>query len=231
LPEWCKLPPAWIEEIRQHGIDTQGIIIEEETLDLREFIAYPSLQNRVTDQPLAHFSRLGLPFPKSLHGYQDRSKALDSLSTPTNFTIKKTDIPESYWNAGAFHLAPIDYLTHSLIPAALRQKTSPSSLLILAGIHEGRISGNTFCTGEWAYAFFAFRRRAAFPIPHFAAVSLREMAEAIASFGCELIIIKRRPRRTAIIRQPQPQVSGNCPPTQTRLLTPAAPALLFAAVS
>ena len=184
-------PPAWIDEISQHGIDTQGIIVQKETLDLREFIAYPSLQNRVTEQPLAHFSRLGLPFPKSLHGYQDRSKMLDSLSTPTKFTIKKTDIPESYWNAGAFHLAPLDYLTHSLIPAALRQKNIS---IITVDPSPGYMKAEfwnhipALVNGLTAFLPSEEELRSLF---HTRSSDLREMAEAMASFGCELIIIKR----------------------------------------
>ena len=62
-------PHAWLEALARRGWDTRGVRILPEPLDLRRFLAYPDPHTPQTTNPVSHFARLGLTFPKSLLGY------------------------------------------------------------------------------------------------------------------------------------------------------------------
>ena len=59
-------PHGWLRQFQQAGLDTSGIKILPEALDLRSFTAYTDLQTAQRTNPVSHFARLGLPFPKLL---------------------------------------------------------------------------------------------------------------------------------------------------------------------
>ena len=63
-------PRAWLRSFEKRGFDTRGIHILAEALDLRYFQATLESQEVQHNNPVAHFARLGLPFPRSLLGYQ-----------------------------------------------------------------------------------------------------------------------------------------------------------------
>ena len=184
-------PSEWIEEFARHGLVTNGISVQSEEIDLRQFIAYLDLQTRLTENPIPHFTRLGLPFPKSLLGYQDTSAHPDSLGKQTPITLRKSDIPEVYQEAGAIHLGPIDYLTHSLLPAALRQykiniitvDPSPGYMNASFWNHIGGL-----VNGLSAFLPSEEEVRSLF---HGRSKDIWEMAEALAAHGCDIIVIKR----------------------------------------
>jgi hypothetical protein len=184
-------PTEWIDDFASHGLVTKGITVQPEEIDLRQFIAYVDLQTRLTDNPIPHFTRLGLPFPKALLGYQDPSVHPDSLSKQTSTSIRKSDIPEYYHEAGAIHMGPIDYLTHSLLPAALRQRNiniitvdpSPGYMNALFWNHIGGV-----VNGLSAFLPSEEEVRNLF---HGRSKDIWEMAEALAAFGCDIIVIKR----------------------------------------
>ena len=89
--------------------------------DLRQFIAYTDLHTRFTDDPVGHFARLQMTFPKALLGYMDADERTDKLDVRSQLALRESDLPKNYHYAKAAHLCPMDYLTHSLLPAALRQ--------------------------------------------------------------------------------------------------------------
>ena len=62
-------PQEWLTWISKKGIDPRGIIIKPQNIDLRNFIAYDEAENKVTDNPVFHFAKIGQPLPKSLLGY------------------------------------------------------------------------------------------------------------------------------------------------------------------
>jgi cytidine kinase len=57
-------PQEWLERVAAWGFDTRGVRILPEALDLRHFIAYSENNKADTDNPVMHFSRLEMPFPK-----------------------------------------------------------------------------------------------------------------------------------------------------------------------
>ncbi len=184
-------PRQCLEEIANHGLDTRGISVQAEEIDLRQFIAYPDLKTRHTDNPVPHFTRLGLPFPKSLLGYQDLSSRTDSLNKPTPFSLRKSDIPIEYWEAGAIHLGAIDYLTHSLIPAALRQRNISIITVDPAPGYMNPTFWNHVPNVVNGLTAFLPSEEELRSLYHGRSKDIWEMMEGIAAMGCDVIVVKR----------------------------------------
>jgi sugar/nucleoside kinase (ribokinase family) len=184
-------PRAWFKQFEKRGLDTRGITVLPESLDLRQFIAYTDLKTRHTSNPVAHFARLEIPFPKSLFGYKDPTNLQDSRDHLTARSIRKGDIPVDFMHATAAHFCPLDYLTHSLLPAELRQAGFTTITLDPA---RNYMNPNFFdqvpaiLTGLTAFMPSEEKLRELF---RGRSDDLWEMAEALASYGCEIIIIKR----------------------------------------
>jgi sugar/nucleoside kinase (ribokinase family) len=160
-------------------------------VDLRSFTAYLSRTHRVTDDPVAHFARLGLPFPKALLGYRDASLILDSRTRLQPTSLRQGDIPPDFLDASAAHLCPMDYLTHSLLPAVLRQAEFTSVTLDpSAGYMNPTFWDNVpaLITGLTAFLPSEEEMRSLF---QGRSSDLWQMAEALAAYGCEIIVIKR----------------------------------------
>ncbi len=187
-------PQEWLQQLTELGFDRRGIHVLPYETDARYFAAYPDQETRSLKNPVAHFSRLGLPFPKSLLGYNEPGSQLDSRTRPSEITIRISDFPADYLDATAAHIAPLDYLSHSLLPQALRQghvttitlDPSPGYMSpiywddipsILRGIDVFLCSEEKLCS--------LFQGRSS---------DLWEMAEAISRWGCELVVIKRGAR-------------------------------------
>ncbi len=118
-PGWARIIPkiGWITSNR-HGLNVQGVRMLPEAVDLRTFAAIVNRTTRTFDDPVAHFARLGLPFPKALLGYRAaQGQTLDSRTRLLPVSLRPADIPETLMDANAAHLCPLDYLTHSLLPA------------------------------------------------------------------------------------------------------------------
>jgi sugar/nucleoside kinase (ribokinase family) len=184
-------PRNWIEDYIQRGYDVEGIRILPEEIDLRSFRAYTDLRTRVTDDPVSYFARLELSFPRSLLGYKDTSGELDSQKDMTLLSLRQTDLPELYQYARLAHICPVDYLTHSLMPAALRQ-AGVSTITLDPGkgymhsefwdLFPQLISGLTVFMPAEEDLRELFQGRSE---------DVWEMAEALSEWGCEMIVIKR----------------------------------------
>ena len=154
------------------------------------FTAFLDRSTRVHDEPVVHFARLGLPFPKALLGYRAGSP-LDSRTRLLPTSLRQGDIPSDYLDAGVVHLCPMDYLTHSLLPAILRQAQftmvtlDPSSGYMNPTYWENvpaLLTGLTAFLPSEEEALSLFEGRSD---------DLWEIAEALTSYGCEIIVIKR----------------------------------------
>lgn len=187
-------PQGWLDEFIQRGFDTRGIHVLPQALDLRSFSVYTERNTRLCEDPVPHFSRLGLPFPKTLLGFRPPGPPLDSRTRLNPTSLRPSDIPDEYLEATAAHLGPIDFLTHTLLPATLRQAgfttitldPSPGTLTptfwddlptLLTGL-------TAFLPAEEDLQRFFFGRR----------TDLWEMAEALAAYNCEFVVIKRGER-------------------------------------
>jgi sugar/nucleoside kinase (ribokinase family) len=184
-------PQEWLEAFIRRGIDTSGVRILPHTIDVRDFFAYSSLSSRDDDDPMSHFARHGLPFPKVLLGYTSKNSQADSRSRLAPISLRQGDISLDHMDATAAHICPIDYLTHSLLPSVLRQAgftivtMDPSAGYMNSSFWEelpALITGITAFLPAEEEVRALFQGRSA---------DLWEMAEAISQYGCEMVVIKR----------------------------------------
>lgn len=184
-------PQVWLDEFKRRGFDVRGVRILPQAVDVRYFAAYTSLTHYGTDNVVSHFARLGLPFPKALLGYSPSQNTLDSRTRLQVTSLRQSDIPNDYLDARAAHLCPIDYLTHMLLPAIFRRAglntvtldpspgyMNPTFWDDIAALVNGL---SAFLPSEEEISSL-FKGRSQ---------DLWEMAEALAAYGCELVIIKR----------------------------------------
>jgi sugar/nucleoside kinase (ribokinase family) len=114
-------PAEWIAQIEERGMDARGVRVLEQAIDLRRFLAYSDVLTAHRENPIKFFARHNLPFPKSLLGYRMDAPRLDSRKERDALSLRQEDIPTEYRGAKAAHLCPLDYYSHSLMPAALRE--------------------------------------------------------------------------------------------------------------
>jgi sugar/nucleoside kinase (ribokinase family) len=187
-------PQHWLADAARRGIDVRGVRILPEALDSRFFAAYPDAETASLDNPVAHFGRVGLPYPKSLLGYAPPEPTIDSRTRPTQLTIRQNDFPDDYLDATAAHLCPLDFLSHTLLPSVLRRGNISTLTLDPAAQYMtptfwddmpvliNRVTG-FLCSEDKLTALFQGRSN-----------DLWEMAETIASYGCEIVVVKRGSR-------------------------------------
>lgn len=185
-------PQEWLESFHRRGFDIRGVRVLPEAMDLRSFFVYTDSTTRVTDDPVSYFANLGIPFPKALLGYRRPSAAaLDSRTKLNPYSLRQSDIILDYLDASAAHLCPLDFLTHSLVPAVLRQAGFTTLTLDPSSGYMNPIYWNdipALLTGLTAFLPSEEEIRALF---HGRSTDLWQMAEALAAYGCEVIVIKR----------------------------------------
>jgi len=184
-------PQEWLDEFARRGLDTRGVRVLPQAVDVRSFTAYLSRSVRATVDPIAHFARVGLSFPKALLGYRDASSVLDSRTRLLPTSLRQGDLPADYLDASAAHLCPLDYLTHSLLPAVLRQAEFTTVTLDPSPGYMNPTYWNdlpALITGLTAFMPSEEELRSLF---QGRSNDLWEMAEALAAYGCEMIVIKR----------------------------------------
>lgn len=183
-------PQDWLDEFERRGLDVRGVRVLPEAVDVRSFFAYLDRNTRSYDDPVAHFARLGLPFPKALLGYRNPLSPLDSRTQLLATSLRQGDIPGDYLDASAAHLCPLDYLTHSVLPAMLRHAEFTTVTLDPSpGYMNPTYWGDvpSLITGLTAFlpaeedvcALFEGRSN-----------DLWEMAEALSAYGCEIMVFK-----------------------------------------
>lgn len=187
-------PQEWLERFDGCGLDSRGVKVLSEAVDLRFFTAFADRTTRLYDDPVAHFARLGLPFPKALLGYKNTAQAVDSRTRLSTTSLRQDDIPVDFLDASTAHFCPQDFLTHSLLPAILRQAAVTT---ITLDPSPGYMSPTfwddvpSLLTGLTAFMPSEEEARALFRTR---SSDLWEIAEALAAYGCEIIVIKRGER-------------------------------------
>jgi len=186
-------PHDWLRSFKGYGWDTRGIRILPDALDLRYFQAWLDQQTCERVNPMAHFARLGLTFPKSLLGYQPPSDKDDrKAAQPTS--PRPADIPPDYLMAHAAHICPLDYVTTDRLLSAFRQANITSVTLDPAvGYMNASVFDDVRTLLRSLTAFLASEEklRALF---WGRTDDLWQMAEILGSFGCEFIVVKRGAR-------------------------------------
>ena len=184
-------PREWLHDLSHHQIDTRGVKIIPEIMDLRSFYGYTEPDEFETANPVKHFARHSIPFPSILLNYKPIREHKIGIDTVLPTSPRSNDAPPEYLDAIAAHLCPMDYLTQSLLQPVLRSgmlKTisieahpsymQPENWHKLSSI----VSGLTiFTVNEDSLRLF-FRNRSE---------DLVEMAEAVTKLGCEMVIISQ----------------------------------------
>ena len=183
-------PLQWRKDIEARGFDTQGLKILPGNLDLRSFRAYSESFEPTRNNPVSHFARCRLNFPKALLGYQPPDSKLNPRG-PHPHAPTVGDIPDVYLSASAVHLCPMDFTSQGQLLSAFKAGLATTVTLdpeaaymnpdFLKDLRE-LLNGLTafLPSQEELQALFWGRTN-----------DLWEMMEALGSYGCELVIIKR----------------------------------------
>lgn len=182
-------PRQWLKMFHQRGWDISGVRIQPGALDQRSFLAYSESFESSRVNPVSHFARRGIPFPKALLGYQPRTDSQTVHGRPDLSEPVFSDIPAEYLDATALHLCPLGLGVHQQftdsLHGALRTLTLDPSSAIMAPAFVREVRG--LVNGLTAF------------LPSLEEITslfwgqtndVWEMATAIGEFGCEYVVIK-----------------------------------------
>ncbi len=184
-------PQPWLEAFVQRSINVEGVNILPRSIDLRKFYTYTDKVTRVEDSPMPHFARIGQPLPKALLDYDPDRSYIGSRMRMGEISLRKDDLPDSYRTATNAHLCPLDYHTHNLLPAVLRQMGFTTVTLDPASAYmEPTFYGDLpgLVTGLTAFLPTEEDVRGIF---RGVEVDLWKMAGEIGRYGCQIVVIKR----------------------------------------
>ena len=179
-------PRAWLNDCKRRGFDTGGIKILPQDLDVREFLAYGENFERNAVNPITHFARREMTFPKKLLGYQP----LEERGFEEARKLVVSDIPEEYLSARAALICPMDLSTQNQLIAGLKRGNTHTLILDpspddLKPSAKRRLPA--FLNSVTALLLSQEKLRNLFwGDTH----DLWEMAEAISMYGCEYVAIK-----------------------------------------
>ena len=184
-------PRLWIKQIEKYGLDASGIHVLPGSVDLRSFRAYDEELLLSGTNPVGHFARRGLPFPKALLGYQPHEDTSMDLQNIDPAVPRVTDIPESYLEVDVLHICPLNFHTQGRLLAAFK-RGSPKTISLDPSLHymapalfnqmRVLLDGLTvFMPSEEEV------RNLFWGETH----DLWEMAERLSALGCEMVVIKR----------------------------------------
>jgi sugar/nucleoside kinase (ribokinase family) len=183
-------PREWLNEVMARGFDTSGIRVLSQNIDLREFLSYTDSLEVTRINPVTHFARRELTFPKSLLGYQP----MDERKLDEAGTLIITDIPDDYLTARAALICPMDLVTQTQLIAGMKRgdvhtfilspdanSMKPTSRRELPALLNG-ITAFLTSQEELKNLFWGETH------------DLWAMAEAVSKYGCEYVVIKCGPR-------------------------------------
>lgn len=184
-------PQEWLERFSQAGIDVSGVKILPEALENRFFAAFTDRSHYQSNDPVIHFARHGLAFPKNLLDYRNWLPTIDSRTRLLPTSLRQNEIADHFYDVGIAHIAPLDFLSHSLLPAAFRQASFTTITLDPSPAYMNPTFWGdvpSLLTGLTAFLPSEDEIRQLF---HGRSSDLWEMAAALAAYGCEIIVIKR----------------------------------------
>jgi sugar/nucleoside kinase (ribokinase family) len=180
-----------LEEFRDWGINTEGIVILPRDLDLRVCYIQSGNQAKDVKDAVPYFSQVGLAVPPALIGYSRGPSRSVSRTSISEFSIRQNEIPSSYISATGAHICPLDYLTHNLLPAVLRQQGFSSITLdpCSSYMDSGFLSDvPALMPGLTAFLPSESDLRNLYKG---ITTDIWEMATELGRFGCELLIVRR----------------------------------------
>jgi len=113
-------PQEWLIEMEERGFDIGGINRLPQKVDMRSFIAYTDSQERSQSNPVAHFARRQLTFPKSLLGYTPREDQSKDDRKPDPMAPSPLDIPKDFRDVPCVHLCPMPFANHNQLVRVFR---------------------------------------------------------------------------------------------------------------
>lgn len=180
-------PREWLNECMARGFDTCGIHILPKNTDVREFISYGDAFEATRINPVSHFARREMTFPKSLLGYQPPD---ENKKPNRELMLTVTDIPSDYLTARAALLCPMDIVTQTQLIAGMKRGSVHT--FVLDPGHDAmkpkaRRELPALLNGVTAFLPSEEKLRSLFwGQTH----DLWEMAEAVSVYGCEYVVIK-----------------------------------------
>ncbi|MGB9674458.1 MAG: carbohydrate kinase family protein [Anaerolineales bacterium] len=184
-------PQSWFQDFHQHGIDTQGINIQSAPIDVRYFSAYSNPQDFIQEDAIVQYAKHEQPFPKALFGYQPVSPLTSRTRTqPTS--LRSTDIPALYLNSTAAHIAPMDYVSHNLLPSILHQGSITTITLAPSSAYMNPIFWNDIPQLIMGLTAFLPTEEQVRDLFKERSEDIWEMAEALSQSGCDIIVIRKK---------------------------------------
>lgn len=183
-------PTKWLQELKEHGVATDGVLMLPEPMDTRTFYAYLSPEERVDTNPAAHYLRINRPLPKDLVGYRSSTELQDDRRAFGPLALRPTDLPDDVTEARGVHLTPDAYLSHSSIPYRLRELQVP--LITLDPGERYMEPGFRDDLQAIVYGLDAFMPSEAEARAYFRPreMDVWEMSEAFGAMGCRFVLIK-----------------------------------------
>jgi ribokinase len=173
------------------GMDFRGVKVLPQAIDARDFYVGSNADAPLQENPIPHYSAHHLPFPTSLLGYSSQAK--NPLRDPNAVHPHGIGIltPQDYQQATAVHLCAMNYRLHVQIPVMLRK-----SFINIITIDP---SPDYMLPKNWDNLPALLKDTTAF-LPHEKDIvalfqgrsnDIWEMAQALAEFGCDFIVIRR----------------------------------------
>jgi sugar/nucleoside kinase (ribokinase family) len=185
-------PAEFFEKINKRGLDTRGVFVDSQELDLRLFYGYKDNESKADNaSPVSYFANLGMEYPRSLLGYSAPAtdKQISKQTTPA--TISLSNVPSDYWEASAIHICPLDFQSHQFVMSTARQShfnhitIDLSNALMSPAFWDdvpGMISSASALLTTEGKLSNLFQGRSK---------DIWEMAEGLASRECPILVIKR----------------------------------------
>ncbi|MCJ7717452.1 MAG: carbohydrate kinase family protein [Anaerolineales bacterium] len=184
-------PQSWLEDFSKNKINIEGVVFLPQAVDLRACYVHQGTETNLVDNPIPYFSRLGMTLPPALIDYTSPRTNPTDRRTKKDTSIRERDIPQSYLTATGAHLCPLDYLSHNLLPAVLRQQGFSTITLDPASSYmEPAYFGDipALITGLTAFMPSEEDLKNLYKGK---TTDLWEMAADLCRFGCEMVVIKR----------------------------------------
>ena len=184
-------PQSWLEDFSSQGLDMNGVVVLPQAIDLRSCYIQQRNSTDLVGDPIPYLSRQGVPLPTGLIGFPDPNQKPENRRAVQVTAIREEDIPPAYLTATGAHLCPLDYLSHNLLPAILRQQgfstvtldPSPSYMNSnYFGDIPALITGLTAFLPSDQDLLNLYKGKSA---------DLWEIAAELGRFGCELVVIKK----------------------------------------
>ncbi len=192
-------PRAWLHDLKQRGLDVEGITILPESLDVRSFLAYSQEFEVARGNPVSQFARRELTFPKALLNYQNPPEGEKDEREVEKTASLPVEIPVDYREARAVHFCPLNFISHTQLTSVFKAgSVTTLTLDPSAGYMKPAQFKNLRVVISGLTAFLPSEeelRGLFWGETH----DLWEMAEAVGAYGCEIVVIKRGPQGQSVL--------------------------------